>query len=86
MVSYLGFMREFFKHFKIGFQKFSHLLADLVNIILLAIVYYVGVGLTSIIAKIFKKSFLDLKDKKVDSYWVDCQSTSKDIDDYYRQF
>lgn len=71
---------SFFSEFKNGMKEFGLLLAIIVNTALLAIVYIVGVGLTSIIAKSFKKDFLPLEKKK--TYWEDID----DRGDHYRQF
>jgi lauroyl/myristoyl acyltransferase len=79
-------MKKYLISFKTGFQKFSHLIADLVNLILLAVVYFIGIGITSMVAKITGKHFLKLKKKDVNSYWIDCQPAGKELDDYYRQF
>jgi DNA polymerase II large subunit len=49
-------------------------------------VYIVGVGLTSLTARIFKKHFLDIKMKNVKSYWIDLNLKKKKIEEYYRQF
>ncbi len=79
-------MKKYLNSFKTGFQKFSHLVADLVNLVLLGLVYFIGIGLTSIIAKLSKKHFLDLKQEGKDTCWVDVKSDSQDIDDYYKMF
>lgn len=54
-----------------GFKEFSKVIITTVNFILLSIVYILGVGLTSLIAKFFNKHFLDLKKKDVKSYYND---------------
>ena len=75
--------------FLIGFQKgmknFGHNISIIINTILLFFIYIIGVGITSVISKIVKKHFLDLKLKK-ESYWIDLNLKKKKIDDYYRQF
>lgn len=77
----------FIKSFKIGFKEFGENIVFLVNSILLSIVYIFGVGITSIIAKLSKKTFLDTKiDKKAKTYWCDLNLDKKPIDEYYRQF
>ena len=47
----------FVKGFKLGFKNFGHNVTKIVNFILLVPVYFIGVGLTSIIAKLSKKKF-----------------------------
>ena len=77
---------EFVKGFRKGFKDFAFKVTDVINFILLFFVYYLGVGLTSIIAKVFRKHFLDLNFKDKNSYWVRHKQTSKKIDEFYRQF
>ena len=75
-----------FKEFKKGQKKFGEDIAIIINSILLSFVYFVGVGLTSIFAKVFRKNFLELKpDKKIKSYWVDLK-LKNNLEDYYKQF
>jgi uncharacterized membrane protein len=79
--------KGFFSGIKAGFKNFSLLVSDVVNLILLVAVYFIGVGLTSMVAKIFNRHFLDLK-KPTDksSYWLDLNLSRESKDNYYRQF
>lgn len=80
-------MKEFFKGFKIGQKKFGEDIAIIINSILLSFVYLIGVGLTSIFAKIFGKHFLDLKvDENKKTYWSELNLGKKPLEEYYRQF
>ncbi len=78
-------MINFVSSFKKGMQGFGQTITIVVNSILLSVVYLVGVGITSIIAKIFRKKFLELQLKNQESYWVTIKKT-KNKEDYYRQF
>jgi len=82
-------MREF-KQFFIGFKKgtgnFGYNIALIINTILLILVYLMGVGLTSIFAKIVGKHFLETKLSKKETYWSDLNLKKKPIEEYYRQF
>lgn len=78
-------LRQFFKGLQGGMKSFSNNISIIINFLLLSIVYLMGVGFTSIVAKIFGKHFLDIKKKK-DSYWHDLNLKNKPIEDYYRQF
>ena len=78
-------LRQFFKGFHEGMKSFSNNISTIINFVLLSIVYLIGVGFTSIVAKIFGKHFLDMKKKK-DSYWHDLNLRRKSIEEYYRQF
>lgn len=78
-------LKQFFKGFKKGMSNFGHNIALIINTILLTFVYLIGVGLTSIFAKIFRKHFLEIKLSK-NSYWSDLKLKKKKLEDYYRQF
>ena len=76
----------FFKGFLTGFKRFGHTFATVVNFVLLTIVYIIGVGLTSIVAKAVGKSFLNTKKRRKPSYWEDKNLTKEPKENYYRQF
>jgi len=73
------------KGFANGFKGFGQIITNIINFVLLCIVYFIGVGITSIIVKISGKHFLDMKTKKY-SYWVKLNLSKKKFEDYYRQF
>jgi len=78
---------KFFKGLKEGQKSFGEDIAEIINLILLGIVYLIGVGLTFIIARIFGKHFLELKiDKNRKSYWGDLKIGNLKKEEYYRQF
>ncbi|MEK6879727.1 MAG: hypothetical protein AABY22_08980 [Nanoarchaeota archaeon] len=80
-------LKDFLEGFKKGQVFFGESIAFLINTVLLTIVYFVGVGLTSIIAKIFGKGFIDMKtDPQTGSYWKELNLDKKPIQYYYRQF
>ncbi|MBI2105585.1 hypothetical protein HYT56_01975 [Candidatus Woesearchaeota archaeon] len=78
-------MNEFFNGFRKGMKNFGENISIIVNSVLLLIVYIIGVGLTSIVAKIFRKRFLDLRFRK-DSYWTDLGLKKKEMKAYFRRF
>ena len=78
---------SFFKGLAKGFTDFGHGITNMINLVLLGIVYFIGVGLTSITAKIVGKHFLNIKnniDKQ--TYWEDCNVGTEEKETYYRQF
>jgi len=79
-------IKDFFRGFREGFKGFAFKVTDAINFVLLFFVYFIGVGITSIIAKIFGKHFLDLKFKDKKSYWVKRKLESRAIERYYKQF
>ena len=78
---------RFFRGFKKGMRDFSENIVIIINSILLALVYVIGVGITVFFARIRKKSFLDRKISKDDkSYWNNLNLSKKKLKEYYRQF
>jgi len=83
----MNFAKEFLEGFVQGFKKFGLKFSNFVNYILLSIVYFFGIGLTSIVAKLLGKNFLDLKPKsRGESYWVIREIKEQTLEDHYRQF
>lgn len=78
---------KFFSGFKEGQKQFGETIAIIINSILLSLVYFIGIGLTSIISKILRKNFLDMGINKTGStYWQKLNLSKKPKEEYYRQF
>ena len=78
---------DFFEDFKGGQKAFGENIAAIINSILLTVVFFIGVGSTSIIAKIFNKHFLSLEtDEKAKTYWEKLNLKTESVDKHYRQF
>lgn len=77
-------IKIFFAGFRHGFRRFSHVVTDIVNFILLFIVYFTGVAAVSIIAKLLGKHFMDLS--RNGSSWVARKLKKRPIGEYYRLF
>jgi large-conductance mechanosensitive channel len=77
-----------FSAFREGFTELSHTIRNVVNFILLSFVYFISVGPVSLIAKLLKKSFIDVKPPRLltDSYWKDNIITKEKIENYKRSF
>lgn len=75
---------KFFRGIKDGFSTIPKFISNVINLIVLSIVYFLGIGLVSIISKISGKHYLDLK--KSGSTWVDRSKEKKIEEDNYRQF
>ena len=73
-----------FKDILSGQKIFGEDIVIMINFILLSIVYFFGVGLVSIFAKLIGKNFLELK-KNINSktYW---QINLEPKGGYYKQF
>lgn len=79
-------LKLFFIGFKKGMGNFGNNISLIINSILLAVAYIIGVGLTSIAAKIIGKHFLETRISKRESYWSDLKLKKKPLREYYRQF
>lgn len=79
--------KSIFQKFKNGFRYFGKTIEKLVNSVLLLAVYLIGIGLTSVLAKIVGKRFLDTKissDRK--SYWIPTEKKEKNMESLLHQF
>lgn len=80
-------LKIFFRAFYDGFKSFGQMVSTIVNFILLFFVYLVAVGSTSIVAKLFRKKFLELKlNEKKKSYWIDYNLKKQQKEEYERGF
>ncbi|MEK7122254.1 MAG: hypothetical protein AAB855_00190 [Patescibacteria group bacterium] len=77
---------EFIKGMKSGMKAFGQLIASIINSALLLIVYLIGVGITSIIAKLVGKRFLETKLSGKSSYWTPLNLKTRPLKGHYRQF
>lgn len=78
-------IRAFFRGFKKGTTNFGNYIATLVNTILLFFVYILGVGASSIMAKVTGKELLVMKTGK-ETYWGDLNIKTRSKQSHYRQF
>lgn len=80
-------IKSFLKGIKSGQKKYGESISAIINSVLLSVVYIVGVGVTSVFAKVLGKHFLDLNFKKPqDTYWEELNLGREDLEKYYRQF
>lgn len=79
-------LKSFFVGFWNGFKSFGYTVSIIVNFVLLFIVYFTAVGVTSIIAKMFKKHFLSLESSNSPTNWIDRKQTEQQIENYKRMF
>ncbi|MAG92112.1 hypothetical protein CMO83_05545 [Candidatus Woesearchaeota archaeon] len=76
----------FFKGIRQGFNDFSNNIVNVINFVLLLIVYILGIGLVSIIMKLFGKHFLELKKENKKTNWVEHKVAKQPLEKYYRSF
>ncbi len=80
-------MGSFFRGFKKGIVDFSENIGFFLNLFLLTLTYFLGVGSVFLIAKISGKKFLSLDiDKKAKTYWEERSMVDEAEDNFYRQF
>ena len=84
LINLLKSRNKFFIGLKDGFGAIPKFIANVVNFILLSIVYFLGVGPVSVISKLIGKHFLDIK--KTGSTWIDRSKEKIKEEDNYRQF
>lgn len=78
-------LNRFFKGFTEGTRSFTETIAVIINTFLLSLAYFIGIGITSIIAKFSGKHFLEKKFRQ-NTYWEGSNIKKKKIEEYYRQF
>ena len=67
-------------------EPVSKLISGIVNFVLLSIVYFVGIGVVSVSAKLFRRHFLELKKQNKKSNWHEHKLTKQPLENYYRTF
>jgi len=79
-------IKSFGYGFKEGIKLFGECVSTLINSLLLFFVYLIGVGLTSICARIVGKKFLDREIDERESYWNELDIRRKSVAEHLRQF
>ena len=67
-------------------EPVAKVISSIVNFILLALVYFLGIGIVSISMRLFGKHFLELKKKNSKSSWQEHKVTKQPLENYYRTF
>jgi hypothetical protein len=78
--------KDFINGFRKGMESFGQTISVIINSVLLAAVYIIGIGLTSVLSKLLRKNFLELRPSDNRSYWSDLNLGKKKEADYYREF
>ena len=83
----MGKIQLLFSGIYTGLGKFGSIVSSIINLIFLFIVFVLGIGVVSLIAKLVGKKFLTIKmDKKLNTYWQDTIMTKRKKEDYYKPF
>ena len=67
-------------------NEFGNTIAIVINSILLSIVYFIGIEITSLVAKLIGKKFLEEELNDSQTYWEDLDLGKNKLEAYYRQF
>lgn len=79
--------RQFLKGFIKGFKDFGENMADLINMLILLLVYVLGVGLSALLVRFLRKDLLDRAPSLAKkTYWVPLDLKQNEVENYYRQF
>lgn len=78
--------KRVFSFIKNLLEPIAKVVSFVVNFALLFIVYFIGIGLTSMVAKLFGKHFLDIKKQNKKSNWIEHKVTKQPLEDYHRTF
>lgn len=68
------------------FEHISKVMPNIVNFILLSLVYALGIGIVSIFMKLLGNHFLQLKKQNKVSNWVEHKVTKQPLEQYYKTF
>lgn len=71
---------------KLILEPVAKTVSSIVNFILLALVYFISIGLVSMFMKLFRRHFLDLKKQNKSSNWQEHKVTKQPLENYYRTF
>ena len=79
-------LKKTFNAIKSILEAIAKAISSIVNFILLALVYFIGIGIVSISMKLFGKHFLELKKKNSKSSWQEHKVEKQPLESYYRTF
>ena len=82
----LNMLKLLWSAVKIVLEQVSKIISGAVNLILLTFVYFIGIGIVSISAKLFRKHFLVIKKQNKKSNWDEHKVTKEPLEKYYRMF
>lgn len=71
---------------KSGFERIGKTISNIVNFILLSIIYFIGIGPVAVISKLMGKHFLEPKKDSRKSNWHEHKVEKQPLDKYYRTF
>jgi hypothetical protein len=66
-------------------QKFIRIIQRILITLSLTVVYFLGLGITWILAAVFNRKIISGPDKGKDTFWVAAEGYQPDIEDTFRQ-
>ena len=82
----MAMLDKVWKVIKLILEPVGKVIASVINFILLALVYFIGIGIVSLIMKIFGKHFLELNKNNSKSNWHEHKVTKQPLENYFRTF
>lgn len=79
-------IKQLFSAVKAVLEPIAKIVSNVINFLLLLIVYFLGIGPVSIVMKLFGKHFLELKKQNKTSNWHEHKVTKQPLENYYRTF
>ena len=78
--------KKLFESFKSFLGHLGRIISGIVSFILLAIVYFTGIGSISVVMRLFGEHFLDIKKQKKESNWQEHKVEKQSLEHYYKTF
>lgn len=78
--------RLFLDGFRHGFKSFGMIVTNIVNTVLLLLIYFVGVGFAALITRITSQKLMSVEKKKTNSYYKVNKTEKQNIEDFYKQY
>ena len=79
-------LKKIWNSVKSFLEPISKFMSNIVNFILLSLVYFIGIGSVSIVMKLFGKHFLEIGKNKKKSNWHAHKLEKEPLENYYRTF
>lgn len=74
------------KSFLDGSKSFGTIITNIINTVLLLIIYFVGIGLAALIVRITKQELMNISNKRKHSYYKNELTEKGNLEEYYKQF
>jgi len=79
-------MENVFKHIYQGWNEFARGFASIQNMVILSLVYILLLGPIWLLVRLFKKDLLASKTLKANSFWIEREGETPELERFYRQF